>query len=61
MGIFNNIDKYIENITKKIQGSNAKIDANNNYDMEQRKLTNVAEGTESSHAITSQNINVMYQ
>ena len=59
MGIFNNVDKYIKNITKKIQGSNVKIDANNNYDMEQWKLTNVAEGTERGHAITSQNINVM--
>ena len=49
----------IKNIAKKIQGSNVKIDANNNYDMEQRKLTNVAEGTERGQAITSQNINAM--
>ena len=29
-----------------------KLDANNNYDIENRKLTNVAEGTASSDAIT---------
>ena len=61
MGIFNNLNKYtnvdiseyIKNITQKIQaGSGLKLDANNNYDIENSKLTNVAEGTTYSDAIT---------
>jgi len=61
MGIFNNLDKYtnvdiseyIKNITQQIQvGGGPKLDANNNYNIENLKLTNVAEGTASSDAIT---------
>ena len=61
MGIFNNLNKYtnveiseyIKNITQKIQaGSGLKLDANNNYDIENSKLTNAAEGTTNSDAIT---------
>ena len=61
MGIFNNLNKYttveiseyIKNITQKIQaGSGLKLDANNNYDIENSKLTNAAEGTTYSDAIT---------
>ena len=65
MEIFNNLDKcsnadiseYVKNITQKIQAGGPKLDANNNYDIENRKLGNVAEtftnaGTTSSDAIT---------
>ena len=59
MGKFNNLDKYsnvdiseyIKNTTKQIQTGGPKLDANNNYDIENRKLKNVAEGTASSDAI----------
>ena len=61
MGIFNNLDmysnfdisEYIKNITQQIQaGSGLKLDVNNNYDIENKKFTNVAEGTDPSDAIT---------
>ena len=59
MGIFNNLHKYsnfdisenIKSITKQIQAGGPKLDANNNYDIENRKLANVAEGAASSDAI----------
>ena len=61
MGIFNNLDmysnfdisEYIKNITQQIQaGSGLKLDVNNNYDIENKKFTNVTEGTDPSDAIT---------
>lgn len=61
MGIFNNIEKYsnidiseyIKNITQKIQqGTRLKLDVNNNYDIQQKRLVNVAEGTNNDDAIT---------
>lgn len=60
MGIFDNIDKYlkvhiseyIKSITQPIQAGGLTLDAKNNYDIENRKLVNVAEGTFSNDAIT---------
>jgi len=60
MGIFNNIErftdfdigKYIRNLNIQIQGGGLKLDSNNNYDIQQRRLTNVGEGVNDSDAIT---------
>jgi len=60
LGKFNNIDKYsnvdiseyIKNIPQQIQSSGLKLDSNNNYDIENRKLTNVADGTDPNVAVT---------
>lgn len=56
MGIFNNLDMYsnvdISEYIKQIQaGCRFKLDANNNYDIENKKLVNVAEGTDPTDAI----------
>ena len=68
MGIFNNLDtpsnvdisEYIKNITQQIQaGSGLKLDVNNNYDIENEKFTNVAEGTDPSDAITLRQLDVV--
>ena len=60
MGIFNNtgrftdfdIGNYIRNLNIQIQGGGLKLDANNNYDIQQRRLTNVGEGVNDSDTIT---------
>lgn len=55
MGIFNNLDMYsnvdISEYIKKIRAGGLKLDANNNYDIENKKLTNVAEGTDPTDSI----------
>ena len=60
MGIFNNIDKYtnvdiskhIKDVTEIIQSSRGmKLDSDNNYNAENKRLKNVAEGTSSSDAV----------
>ena len=60
MGIFNNvggyndkdISKYITIIYSQTQGSGLKLDPNNNYDIEQKRLVNVGEGVDNDDAIT---------
>ena len=60
MGIFNNIgrfkdfdkSKYIRNLNIQIQGTGLKLDSNNNYDIQQRRLTNVGEGVNVNDTIT---------
>ena len=62
MGIFNNIGrftdfdigKYIRNLDIQIQGTGLKLDSNNNYDIQQRRLTNV--GKELMTVVQLQNI-----
>ena len=60
MGIFNNIDKYtnvdisnhIKDVTEIIQSSRGmKLDSDNNYNAENKRLKNVAEITSSSDAV----------
>ena len=45
------VNKF-KSITQQIQAGVLKLEANNNYDTENRKLRNVTEGTVSSDAIT---------
>ena len=60
MGIFNNvgrftnfdINEYIGNLNMQIQGGGLKLDWNNNYDIQQRRLTIVGEGIGNNDAIT---------
>ena len=60
MGIFNNtgrftdfdIGKYIRNLNIQIEGTGLKLDSNNNYDIQQRRLTNVGEGVNDNDAMT---------
>lgn len=67
MGIFNNIDRYtnvdisqyIRNISQIIHASRGmKLDSDNNYSAENKRLKNVAEGTSSSDAITKHQLTV---
>ena len=68
MGIFNNlnkysnvdISKYIKSITKHIQAGGPKLNANNNYDTENRKLINVADGTDPTDAITLKKLDAVH-
>ena len=66
MGIFNNLERYtniniseyMRKITQQIQVSGGlKLDANNTYDVENKKLTNIAEGTENQDAINKHQLN----
>ena len=57
MGVFNNIQRfktfdiseYIRNFQRQIQ-TGLKLDANNNYDIQQKRLTNVGEGVDNDDA-----------
>jgi len=56
-----NISEYIKNITQEVQSSGLKLDSNNNYDIKNRKLTNVAAGTDLSDAVTKQQLDSIGQ
>ena len=67
MGIFNNIDRYtnvdisqyIRNVSKTIQASRGmKLDSDNNYNAENKRLQNVREGTSSSDAVNKHQLAV---
>ena len=65
-GVFNNIRsftnpniyEYVRNLIHSIQGggsgSGLKLDVNNNYDIEQKRLANVGDGVDASDAVTKQ-------
>ena len=59
MGVLNNIQRfktfdireYIKNFQRQIQ-TGLKLDANNNYDIQQKRLANVGEGVDGGDAVT---------
>ena len=59
MGVLNNIQRfktfdireYIKNFQRQIQ-TGLKLDANNNYDIQQKRLANVGEGVDRGDAVT---------
>ena len=66
MGVLNNmklndnsfdIKEYIKYFKEKIQ-TGFKLDANNNYDMQQKRLANLAEGVDISDAVTKHQMEV---
>ena len=65
MGIFNNnerfinthIREYVKYINSQIH-TGLKLDSNNNYDIQQKRLANVAEGVDSNDAITKHQMEV---
>ena len=65
MGVLNNIQRfkhfdireYIRNFQAQIQ-TGLKLDANNNYDIQQKRLANVGEGVDGSDAITKHQMEV---
>ena len=65
MGVFNNpqlhddfnIKEYIKSFNKQIQ-TGFKLDKNNNYDMQQKRLANLAEGVDSDDATTKHQLDV---
>ena len=65
MGVFNNIQRfstfdiseYIRNFNKQIQ-TGLKLDANNNYDIQQKRLANVGEGVDGGDAVTKHQMEV---
>ena len=64
MGVLNNlqlhdfdIKEYIKSFNAKIQ-TGFKLDANNNYDMQQKRLANLAEGVDAADAITKHQMEV---
>ena len=64
MGVFNNlqlhdfdIKGYIKSFNEKIQ-TGFKLDANNNYDMQQKRLANLAEAVDADDAITKHQMEV---
>ena len=64
MGVLNNlqlhdfdIKEYIKSFNEKIQ-TGFKLDKNNNYDMQQKRLANLAEGVDAADAITKHQMEV---
>ena len=65
MGVLNNlqlhdnfdIKEYIKSFNEKIQ-TGFKLDANNNYDMQQKRLANLAEGVDAGDAVTKHQMEV---
>ena len=65
MGVFNsvqrftnvNISEYIKNFNRQIQTS-LKLDSNNNYDIQQKRLANVGEGVDNGDAVTKHQMEV---
>ena len=65
MGVFNNlqlhdnvdIKDYIKSFNEKIQ-TGFKLDKNNNYDMQQKRLANLAEAVDAADAITKHQMEV---
>ena len=64
MGVFNNlqlhdfdIKEYMKSVNEKIQ-TGFKLDKNNNYDMQQKRLTNLAEAVDADDSITKHQMEV---
>lgn len=65
MGVLNNAQRYlnmnmkeyIQNF-KKLTQTGLKLDSNNNYDIQQKRLENVAEGVDSDDAIKKHQMEV---
>ena len=65
MGVLNNIQRfktfdireYIKNFQRQIQ-TGLKLDANNNYDIQQKRLANVGEGVDGGDAVTKHQMEV---
>ena len=65
MGIFNNvgrftnvdISEYIKSFQRQIQ-TGLKLDSNNNYDIQQKRLANVAEAVGNDDAVTKHQMEV---
>ena len=64
MGVFNNlqlhdfdIKEYMKSVNEKIQ-TGFKLDKNNNYDMQQKRLVNLAEAVDADDAITKHQMEV---
>ena len=64
MGVFNNlqlhdfdIKEYMKSVNEKIQ-TGFKLDKNNNYDMQQKRLANLAEAVDAADAITKYQMEV---
>ena len=65
MGVFNNIQRftnmdiseYIKNFNRQIQ-TGLKLDLNNNYDIQQKRLANVGEGVDNDDAVTKHQMEV---
>ena len=64
MGVFNNlqlhdfdIKEYMKSVNEKIQ-TGFKLDKNNNYDMQQKRLANLAEAVDAADAITKHKMEV---
>ena len=61
MGLFNNVGRYsdvheyIKNFTQQTQ-SGLKLDVNNNYDIEEKRLANVGQGVDDDDAVVMQQI-----
>ena len=66
MGIFNNVGRYDDKdiseymriLYSQTQGGGLKLDPNNNYDIEQKRLVNVGEGVDNDDAITKHQMEV---
>ena len=52
-----NMKEYIQNF-KKLTQTGLKLDSNNNYDIQQKRLANVAEGVDNDDAITKHQMEV---
>ena len=64
MGVFNNlqlhdldIKEYMKSVNEKIQ-TGFKLDKNNNYDMQQKRLANLSEAVDAADAITKHQLEV---
>ena len=65
MGVLNNnqrftnmdISEYIRNFQRQIQ-TGLKLDTNNNYDIQQKRLANVGEGVDNDDAVTKHQMEV---
>ena len=65
MGVFNNIQRftnvdiseYNRNFQRQIQ-TGFKLDSNNNYDIQQKRLANVGEGVDNDDAVTKHQMEV---
>ena len=65
MGVLNNIQRfktfdireYIKNFQSQIQ-TGLKLDTNNNYDIQQKRLANVGEGVDGDDAVTKHQMDV---
>ena len=62
MGLFNNVGRYsdvheyIKNFNQQTQSGGLKLDVNNNYDIEGKRLANVGQGVDDDDAVVMQQI-----